>query len=200
MSRTFAVTWDYRCPFARNAHEHLLAGLESGADWNVRFLVFSLDQTHVEEGEAPVWEEPDLYPGLLANLAGVVVRDRAPETFATAHAALFAARHDQALDLRDRTIVAKALDSVGVDGAGVLSEIDAGWPLEVLKEEHSDAAERLHVFGVPTFISGDNAVFVRLMNRPAGDVGLATSTVERVLGLLDGWPELNEFKHTRILR
>jgi hypothetical protein len=200
MSRTFAVTWDYRCPFARNAHEHLLAGLEGGADWNVRFLVFSLDQTHVEEGEAPVWEEPDLYPGLLANLAGVVVRDRAPETFPTAHAALFAARHDQALDLRDRTIVAKALDSVGVDGAGVLSEIDAGWPLEVLKGEHTDAAERLHVFGVPTFISADNAVFVRLMDRPAGDVALATSSVERVLDLLDGWPELNEFKHTRILR
>jgi hypothetical protein len=200
MSRTFAVTWDYRCPFARNAHEHLLTGLESGADWNVRFLVFSLDQTHVEEGDAPVWEEPDLYPGLLANLAGVVVRDRAPETFPAAHAALFAARHDQALDLRDRTIVAKALDSIGVDGAGVLSEIDGGWPLEVLKAEHSDAAERLRVFGVPTFISGDNAVFVRLMNRPADDAALATSTVERVLDLLDGWPELNEFKHTRILR
>jgi hypothetical protein len=200
MSRIFAVTWDYRCPFARNAHEHLLAGLEGGADWKVRFLVFSLDQTHVEEGEAPVWEEPDLYPGLLANLAGVVVRDRAPEMFPTAHTALFAARHDQALDLRDRTIVAKTLDSIGLDGAGVLSEIDAGWPLEVLKEEHSDAAERLHVFGVPTFISGDNAVFVRLMNRPAGDVALATSTTEQVLDLLDGWPELNEFKHTRILR
>jgi hypothetical protein len=200
MSRSFAVTWDYRCPFARNAHEHLLTGLEGGADWDVRFLVFSLEQTHVEEGGAPVWEEPDRYPGLLANLAGVVVRDRAPETFPTAHAALFAARHDQALDLRDRTIVAKALDSIGVDGAGVLAEIDAGWPLEVLKAEHSDAAGRLHVFGVPTFISGDNAVFVRLMNRPAGDAGLATSTVERVLDLLDGWPELNEFKHTRILR
>ena len=81
MKRSFAVTWDYRCPFARNAHEHVLAGLESGADWDVRFLVFSLEQAHVEEGGTPVWEEPERHPGLAANLAGVVVRDRNPEQF-----------------------------------------------------------------------------------------------------------------------
>ena len=27
----FAVNWDYRCPFARNAHEHLVEGLDAGA-------------------------------------------------------------------------------------------------------------------------------------------------------------------------
>jgi len=42
MTLSFAVTWDYRCPFARNAHEHLLTALESGADWDVRFVPFSL--------------------------------------------------------------------------------------------------------------------------------------------------------------
>lgn len=47
---SFAVTWDYRCPFARNAHEHVLAGLAGGADWNVRFVPFSLGQVHVEPG------------------------------------------------------------------------------------------------------------------------------------------------------
>jgi len=26
------------------------------------------------------------------------------------------------------------------------------------------------------------------------------STVERVLDLMNGWPELNEFKHTAVLR
>ncbi len=56
------------------------------------------------------------------------------------------------------------------------------------------------MFGVPTFISGDDAVFVRLMHRPAGDFALATSTVERVLNLMERWPELNEFQHTAVLR
>jgi len=40
MSLTFAVTWDYRCPFARNAHEHVLTALDAGADWDVRFVPF----------------------------------------------------------------------------------------------------------------------------------------------------------------
>jgi predicted DsbA family dithiol-disulfide isomerase len=200
VTRSFSVTWDYRCPFARNAHEHLLAGLAAGADWDVRFLVFSLEQAHVEDGGTPVWEEPDRHPGLVANLAGVAVRDRQPEQFFAVHEALFAARHDQALDLRDRSIVAKALDAAGVDGAGVLAEVDAGWPLERLREEHTEAVSTYAVFGVPTFISGDEAVFVRLMNRPAGDGALATSTIDRVLDLGEGWLELNEFKRTKILR
>lgn len=200
MSTSFAVTWDYRCPFARIGHEHILTGLADGADWDVRFVAFSLDQAHVEEGQTPVWEEPERYPGLTANLAGVVVRDRQPERFFGVHRALFSARHDQSLDLRDRSIVAKVLDDAGVDGAGVLAEVDAGWPLEVLREEHSAAVAQHEVFGVPTFISGDRAVFVRLMRRPEGDAAMARSTVDRILGMLDGWPELNEFKHTSLSR
>jgi len=198
MSRSFAVTWDYRCPFARNAHEHLLTGLQGGADWDVKFQVFSLDQAHVEEDRPPVWDEPDRYPGILANLAGVVIRDRDPANFQTVHRALFAARHDQALDLRDRAILRKVLDESGVDGSGVLSEVDSGWPLKALETEHTDGVERLHVFGVPTFISEDRAVFVRLMSRPGDDSDLASSTINRVLDLVDSWPELNEFKYTSI--
>jgi predicted DsbA family dithiol-disulfide isomerase len=200
MKRSFSVTWDYRCPFARNAHEHLLAGLEAGADWDVRFLVFSLEQAHVEEGGTPVWEEPERHPGLTANLAGVVVRDHDPELFPAVHYALFTARHDEALDLRERDVLRKVLDGAGANGAQVLSEIDAGWPYDVLKAEHTEAVEERQVFGVPTFISGDNSVFVRLMNRPAGDGALATTTIERLLDLMASWPELNEFKHTSVLR
>jgi hypothetical protein len=200
MSRSFAVTWDYRCPFARNAHEHLLTALAAGADWDVQFLAFSLDQTHVAEGEPPVWEVPDRYPGLLVNLAGIVVRERQPERFLAAHQALFDARHDHGRDVRDRAVVGATLTAAGVDGDAVLAEVDAGWPLEVLAAEHTDGAKRLGVFGVPTFVVGDDAVFVRLMHRPEGDAGLATATIERVVDLSSAWPELNELKHTTIPR
>jgi 2-hydroxychromene-2-carboxylate isomerase len=198
MSTSFAVTWDYRCPFARIGHEHILAGLADGADWDVTFLAFSLDQAHVEDGGTPVWEQPDRYPGLTANLAGIAVRDRQPELFRAAHQALFDARHTRSEDLRDRSVVGRTLDGVGVDGAGVLAEVDAGWPLEVLREEHSTAVSKYEVFGVPTFIADDRAVFVRLMRRPEGDASYARSTVERVVGMISGWPELNEFKHSSL--
>jgi DSBA-like thioredoxin domain-containing protein len=200
MSTSFGVTWDYRCPFARNGHEHILTALRAGAEWDVKFLAFSLDQTHVAEGHPPVWDEPDRYPGLLANEAGIVVRDRQPEKFFDAHWALFAARHDRALDLRERDTIGRVLDEAGVDGAGVLAEIDAGWPLDVFRKEHEDGVDNADVFGVPTFILEGRAVFVRLMNRPEGDAKLATTTIDRIVDLMRDWPELNEFKYTRINR
>ncbi len=84
--------------------------------------------------------------------------------------------------------------------AQVMAEIDDGWPLEMFRKEHTTAVEELEVFGVPTFISGDQAAFVRLLEGPHGDVGVAKATIERIVGLLTGWPELNELKHTRIGR
>ena len=69
-----------------------------------------------------------------------------------------------------------------------------------LKAEHSDAAGRLSVFGVPTFIQGERAVFIRLLDRPGDDSTRATTTVNRVLDLISEWPELNEFKYTAIPR
>jgi hypothetical protein len=198
MTRSFEITWDYRCPFARIAHEHVLTGLAAGADWDVTFRAFSLDQGHIDEGQPAAWEEPDRYPGGLANLAGIVVRDRFPDQFRAVHGALFAARHQSALDLRDRQILAKVLDEAGVDSSAVLAEVDAGWPLGVLADEHTDAVSRLSVFGVPTFIVGSDATFVRLMARPLGDGALATATIDRILDMIEGWPELNEFKHTSI--
>jgi len=59
---------------------------------------------------------------------------------------------------------------------------------------------RWEVFGVPTFIVGDRAVLVRLMSRPEGDEKLAEATIEHVLELVEGFPELNEHKFTKIPR
>ncbi|MDQ2728674.1 MAG: DsbA family protein [Actinomycetota bacterium] len=200
MALSFAVTWDYRCPFARIAHDHLVTALTAGADWDVTFRAFSLDQGHVEEGQTPVWDDPGLYPGLLANEAGIVVRERQPEQFLTVHEALFSARHDRSLDTRKREVITEVLDGAGVDGGQVMAEIDDGWPLETFRKEHTTAVDELDVFGVPTFISGDRAAFVRLLERPHGDAEVARATVERIVALLTGWPQLNEYKHTRIDR
>jgi hypothetical protein len=42
-------------------------------------------------------------------------------------------------------------------------------------------------------------VFVRLMDRPA-TTAAARSTLERVLAMVEDWPDLNEFKATDIPR
>jgi protein-disulfide isomerase-like protein with CxxC motif len=199
-SLSFAVNWDYRCPFARNAHEHLVAALDGGADWEVGFVPFSLSQAHVEEGQPAVWDDPEKAPHLLAMQAGIVVRDRHPEAFHDVHLAFFRARHDESRDLREEAEVQRVLADHGVDPDEVMAEIADGWPLETFRKAHESAVNDHQAFGVPTFMVDGQAVFVRLMTRPQGDAELARSTIEHVVTMAGSRPELNEFKHTSIRR
>ncbi|HUP84445.1 MAG TPA: DsbA family protein [Acidimicrobiales bacterium] len=200
MTTSFAVSWDYRCPFARNAHEHLVEGLRAGADWDVTFVPFSLNQVHVEEGGLDVWDDPSKADALRGMQVGIVVRERFPELFLDVHHALFRARHEEGRDIREESILREVLAENGADADAVFAEVADGWPLETFRKEHEAAAGSHKVWGVPTFIKDDQSVFVRLMTRPAGDAALATKTIERVIDLVGGFPGLNEFKHTSIPR
>ena len=197
---SFDVTWDYLCPFARNAHEHLVLALRAGAGWEARFRFFSLSQAHVAEGGPPVWEDPAARSGVLAGLAGLVVRERHPESFWTPTWLFSRPVTTRAKICREPRVVAAALDAVGLDGSALVEEAKGGWAVDLAREEHTELATRWDVFGVPTFIAGDRAVFVRLMHRPGGDAKLAERTIERVLDLMDEFPELNEYKFTTLGR
>lgn len=199
MSRSFAVTWDYRCPYGRIVHDHLYHGIKSGADWDVTFLPFCLGQSHVEEGMPDVWDSPDMDSGLLALQVGIAVRDNQPHVFLDVHHALYEFRHADNGDLRDRTALTAVLRTCGVDAGPVFAEVDSGRPLATIREEHTRYARSHHVWGVPVFVVGSSAVFIRLLDRPEGDEALAVHTIERVLDLVD-WEMLNEFKHTSVPR
>jgi hypothetical protein len=70
--------------------------------------------------------------------------------------------------------------------------------VEDIRRSHEYAANQLDVFGVPTFIVDEAAVFVRLMSRPAGNADLALRTMQGVLDLFETLPDLNEFKYTKL--
>ena len=195
MTRQIAATFDYRCPFARNGHEALINALADGADLDVHFQAFSLDQAHVEEGEPPVWErDPSEWgTGTTALLYGIAVRDAFPDKFLEAHVELFAQRHDHGLQLGKEAVVQAAIERVGLDVDAVKEEAWSGRPLKTLAAEHTEAVERWSVFGVPTYCEGEEAVFIRFMERGRADDLL------RALDLLD-WTRLNEFKRTTIAR
>ena len=162
-----------------------------------RFLPFSLGQVHVEEGQPDVWDNPDADSGLTALQMGVAVRDTMPERFLDAHRALFDHRHEHGGSLRDEQELFNRLKSIGVDADAVVAEVASGRPLATIKAEHTQYATTHHVWGVPTFIVGDQAVFVRLLAPAGDDAALARSSVERILDQID-WPLLNEFKHTSV--
>jgi protein-disulfide isomerase len=196
VARQFAVTWDYRCPFARNAHEALVNGLKQGREWDVRFLPFSLDQSHTEEGETPVWErglDESGMGGVRALLWGIAVRDTFPEQFLDFHMAVFRARHDDGKKISEEPVLRRAAESVGLDADAVAEEVASGRPLKALEAEHTEAVDRYAVFGVPTIIEGDEAVFVRIMER--GNVDDLAQAIDLV-----GSTRLNEFKRTKIPR
>jgi hypothetical protein len=191
----FEVAFDYRCPFARNANELVLAGLRAGAPWDVRFTPFSLSQGKVEPGGVDVWDAPETDSGLLALQVGMAVRDGQPDRFVAAHQALFSLRHDAGGDLRSEAALRGALEGTGVDVDVAFEEVATGIPLKTVRDEHTRLVEEHEVWGVPAFIAGGEAAFVRLMDRPGDDPAVTIASVERLVAMLTGWPSLNEFKH-----
>jgi len=195
VARSVAVTFDYRCPFAYNANLATVNAIRGGSDVEFRFIPFSLDEAHLEEGETSMWErdEAEWGSGVLALLYGVAVRDTFPDHFFDTHLALFGIRHEQGLQIQDEDVLRDAVASVGLDADAVTEEARSGRPMKALAAEHTEAVERYGVFGVPTFIEGDEAAFVRFMDR--GNV----ADLERMLDLLP-WAAFNEFKRPRIAR
>lgn len=199
VTRTFGLTWDYRCPYARIAHDHVVTGLRAGADWKVDFLPFSLGQSHVEPGQPDVWDEPRRDSGLLALQVAVAVRDHHPDQFLDLHDGLFTLRHRRAGSLTSREQLAEVMTEAGLRPDDVFAMVETGEPLATIKQQHTSYARSHQVWGVPTFVVGDAAVFVRLLDPANGDGTLATRTIDRILDQIE-WPLLNEFKHTSVPR
>lgn len=162
-------------------------------DWT--FLAFSLDQAHAEEEEPPVWDRPPLErgTGVVSLQWGLAIRDTFDERFFDFHLAMFAARFDDGRKIGQEEVVRDVASSVSLDVDAVAEEVASGRPLKTLATEHTEAVERWGMFGVPTFCEGDDAAFVRFMERDRVD------DLERMLDLL-GWDRLNEFKRTQIAR
>ncbi len=193
---TFAITYDYLCPFARIANESLVEAMADGADHEVTFRPFSLAQNHLDETEVAVWDrsvDGDMGRGVLALLWSVVVRDEFPESFPSFHVALFNAKHDDLRDIDDVAVLRDVASAVGLDPEAIGTSVATGVPAKMLETEHTDLVTSYAVFGVPTFISGGEAVFVRFMERHKHD------DLNRVIDMVD-WTNVNEFKRTSVPR
>lgn len=198
---SFAVTFDYRCPFARIAHMHVLDGLAKGANWQVHFTPFSLTQAKVEESDPGcAWQNPEDDSGLLALEVSVAVRDQFPEAFAAVHRSLFDLRHVEFKSLASRDDIGPSLEAAGLSAVEVFAVVDSKEPFQVVRREHEASVENNSVWGVPTFIANGQAAFVRLMDEPSPQGKPAIEVVEHIVSMLEEWPQLNEFKHTTLSR
>jgi predicted DsbA family dithiol-disulfide isomerase len=131
--------------------------------------------------------------GVRALLWSIAVNDEFPASFLEFHVALFAARHDDALDIGAEHVLRDLAIAVGLDDDAVAAVVATGTPQQRLKDEHTSLVADFEVFGVPTFISNGEAVFARIMDRHN------IADVTRIIDMLE-WTNLNEFKRTRIGR
>jgi predicted DsbA family dithiol-disulfide isomerase len=197
VTTSFEVSFDYRCPFAKNIHLHVVHALREGADFDVTFVPWTLSQGHRIEGAPDVWSDPAYDADLLSLAAGVSVRDQQADLFLEAHEALFRARHEQGVRLVTLEEIAGVLAPLGVDMDMVRADIDSRRPHEVIAESYQDHA-RYEAFGVPTFVVGSDATFVRYMTAPTGSGAQSAKIIDSIVSLIALEPELNEFKHTRL--
>lgn len=194
----FGISWDYRCPASYVVHSNILDGLDAGADWDVTFLPFSLSQSHVGAGELPIWDRPQDDSGLEALQIAIAVRDTHRDAFTAVHRGLFDLRHLHGRPF-DRTSIDGVLTSANVEPDEIWTELASGRPLETIRREHTEMSKTVQMWGVPTFVIGDQAVFVRLNELSNGDGALARRRIDRILDLMTDYPDLNEFKHTSLV-
>jgi hypothetical protein len=193
----FQLSYDYRCPFAKNLHLHVVTALRAGADFDVNFVPWTMSQGYKADGAPDVWDDPSRDEELLALAASSSIRDFQPEYFLDAHEALFRARHERAVRLVTVEEISDVLSSTGVDLVHVWADVESRRPHKVIGESFREF-DRYEAFGVPTIVVGDDATFVRYMTTPNDHPEESIAVIELLVNLIVNQSALNEFKHTKV--
>jgi len=193
---SFELSYDYRCPFAKNIHLHMVSALKAGGKFDVTFVPWTMSQGYKAEGAPDVWDNEKYDADLLALAVSTSIRDQQPHVFLDAHEAMFRGRHEQGIRLVTIEEIDGLLSPLGVDMKKVRSDISSRRPHQVIGESFKRFS-KVEAFGVPTFVIGNDATFVRYMNPPTSDASASIGVIESLVSMMANQPELNEFKHTR---
>jgi hypothetical protein len=193
----FQLSYDYRCPFAKNIHLHVVTALRAGADFDVTFVPWTMSQGYRADGALDVWDDPQRDAEHLALAVSISLRALLPERFLDAHEALFRARHERAIRLVNEHEITEALAGLQLDLKPIFEDVASRRPHKFIGESFREF-ERYEAFGVPTFVVDGDATFVRYMNPPTNDPTASKAIIESLLSLMSNESALNEFKHTKV--
>lgn len=190
MPRRLTLFFDYHCPYCYRLERWVTETLEHRLAVEHRFL--SLEQlNHDPEATSwRIWEQPldyEHYRGrpdrrslaafLVTALAETATgTDPDPELLRRLRGAIFAARHEERLDISDPAVLDQIAANVGYP---------PGWALTQLAEEAAVAAARARIaadwaasrspfrlFGVPTLVLDETRpVYLRLARVPTPEEG-----------------------------
>ena len=195
--KPFLLSYDYRCPFAKIIHLHVIEALRAGADFDVTFVPWTMSQGYRTEGAPDSWDDPARDAELLSLAVSTSVHDLVPEKFLDVHEALFRARHERAIRLVTEAEIESALSGLDLDLTAIFEDVASRRPHKIIGEWFREF-ERYEAFGVPTFVVDGDATFVRYMNPPTGDPAASIALIESLVTLMSDQSALNEFKHTKV--
>ena len=194
---SFQLSYDYRCPFAKNLHLHVVTALRAGANFEVTFVPWTMSQGSKADGAPDVWDDGDRDGDLLALAVSTSVRDLQPQYFLDVHEALFRARHELAIRLVTMKEIDGVLAPTGVNLEDIHADVASRRPHKVIGESYREF-DRYEAFGVPTFVVDNVATFVRYMTTPNDQPGESIALIESLIHLMTNQSALNEFKHTTV--
>lgn len=192
---TVKIWVDFLCPWARIGAFWIRNVEDAGAlDLDIEWKTFSLENVNLPEDASAeeLWSTPTERRGLIPAAAAKWIQTQSPESFNSYLKAMFDARHVEREKIGRPEVTEKILNSVGLDGAAIVSDIttDSKW-LEAARADYDEAAE-LKIFGVPTFVfPGAQPVFCRLLEVTDGE--RAVELYKRVRAAADD-PLIHEMK------
>ena len=195
--KPFLLSYDYRCPFAKIIHLHVIEALRAGANFDVTFVPWTMSQGYRDGGALDEWDDPASDSQLLSLAVSTSVQTLMPERFLDVHEALFRARHDRGIRLISESEIATALERLDLDLTAIFEDVASRRPHNVIGEWFREF-ERYDAFGVPTFVIDGDATFVRYMNPPTDDPQASIALIESLVTLMSDQSALNEFKHTKV--
>ncbi len=132
--------------------------------------------------EVKVWEHPEARSrGVAALAAAQAARLLNPGRLPAFHMGLFEARHEQARDLADPATLDAVATAAGYDREAFARARVSPEAWAAVGRDH-EAAVALGVFGTPTLVVGDQAVFLKMQPLPENESAL--EVLEEVLDLL----------------
>ncbi len=193
----FELSYDYRCPFAKNIHLHVITALRAGGALDVAFAPWTMSQGHRAPGAPDVWDDPSKDSELLSLAYSTSIRDQQTEHFLDAHEALFRGRHEKGIRLISHEEIADVLKNTGVNIESARVDVESRRPHAVIGETFRKF-EKMQAFGVPTFVVNGDATFVRYMKPPTEDGANSIEIISSLVTLMADSADLNEFKHTQL--
>ena len=192
-TRSFAVFYDYLCPFVYRASVLLQNVRDSGQrPIDIRWRYFSLIQVNSKDDGWTIWDALDSEArGRLAFKAAEAARRQG--AFDDFHMALLRARHEKRVDIDDVAVVEQVAEDSGLDLDRFRTDIADPQIVSALERDHRAAVAEYGVFGTPTFVFDAGATaYVRLSEPPEASDSVAI--FDRVISIAAEEPRILEIK------